>query len=221
MKMMITVYMHTNVLTGKSYIGYTKHTLEKRWAGHVYDAFKGDHLYFHKAIRKYGANCWIHSVLEICETSAEAKCVEKSLIREFETRTTGYNTTDGGEGVIGYVWTDEARKTLSLSHRGLNRSKEHCKHLSDALKGRKRSAEHQSKITLARRGLLLSDETKQKMSESRRGSKNPNFGKPLSDDVKRKISIAKHGKKLTSEHKSKISDSLRAKHHNNDMRDEG
>lgn len=47
-------------------------------------------------------------------------------------------------------------------------------------------------------------ERRQKRSKSFRGEKNPNYGKPMSEEQKRKISKAQLGKTLTEEHKRKL-----------------
>jgi len=59
----------------------------------------------------------------------------------------------------------------------------------------------------SKKGRKLSIETRRKMSESRKGSKNPNFGKPLSQEQKIKISLAHQGFKHTEESKRKMSES--------------
>lgn len=52
----------------------------------------------------------------------------------------------------------------------------------------------------------MSPDTIRKMSEARKGSKNPNFGKPRSEDVRRKVSETKKSqhRKLTDDHRTKL-----------------
>ena len=48
------IYMHTNIITGKQYIGLTSKGIEKRWKSHIAFAKKHNKYYFHRAINKYG-----------------------------------------------------------------------------------------------------------------------------------------------------------------------
>ena len=45
------IYKVTNKVTGKSYIGQTRYTVEFRWRQHQH---KKDNTYFHNSIKKYG-----------------------------------------------------------------------------------------------------------------------------------------------------------------------
>ena len=106
------VYMHTNVLTGKSYVGITYQGMRRRWKQHVAQATciaKRNTVRFHNAIAKHGPDCWIHSVLETCAGLNEANEAEKKWIAELQTHTTGYNSTIGGDGVTGHVASEETR----------------------------------------------------------------------------------------------------------------
>ena len=107
------VYMCTCLLSGKSYIGYTSKSLDERWLSHCKSARCGSVYHFHRAIRTHGTDCWIRTTLEDNLTTAEAKLVEKKLIKLFETKLSGYNGTDGGEGVSGLVHSIESRRKIS------------------------------------------------------------------------------------------------------------
>ena len=56
--------MHTNIITGKQYIGLTSKGIEKRWKSHISFAKKHNKYYFHRAINKYGIDSWKHEILE-------------------------------------------------------------------------------------------------------------------------------------------------------------
>lgn len=56
---MAFLYKITNIITNKSYIGWTGKTVEGRWATHKTDALKNkDNRKFYNSIRKYGIDCW-------------------------------------------------------------------------------------------------------------------------------------------------------------------
>jgi len=99
---MYVVYCHTNRVTLKSYVGYTKFSLEERWAGHVFAAEKGKHHAFPSAIRKYGVDVWEHIELEKHRSLVSTKDAEIFFIAYLQTLTpNGYNMTRGGDGASG------------------------------------------------------------------------------------------------------------------------
>jgi len=94
-----TIYRHTNKLSGKCYIGQTRQPPRTRWAQHVYDARTGhDDTYFHRAIRKYGRDVFLLSVLEEVGTLEAANEAEQRWIGYFRAtdRRFGYNLELGG-----------------------------------------------------------------------------------------------------------------------------
>lgn len=97
----------------------TKRLLEVRWAQHVIDSKHGSELPVHRAIRKHGAESFTIETLEECPDKQTMKAREIHWIAELNTcHGRGYNATEGGEGVHGYVWTEEALKNLSESRMG-------------------------------------------------------------------------------------------------------
>lgn len=88
------IYKVTNKVTGKSYIGQTRYSLEFRWRQHLH---KKDNTYFHNAIRKYGPDNFSREVLEECDVS-ELNSREIYYIAKYDTFRNGYNLTKGGEG---------------------------------------------------------------------------------------------------------------------------
>jgi group I intron endonuclease len=92
------IYKHT--LNGKSYIGFTGQTVEKRLAEHLKLAESGSDYYWHRAIRKHGANNIITEVLDTCDTKKQALKLEIHYIKVHNTLYcyNGYNLTEGGEG---------------------------------------------------------------------------------------------------------------------------
>ena len=154
---MITIYKHTNEINGKSYIGLTVKSLEKRWAEHCRAAFNDSKFLFHRAIRKYGENSWKHEVLAVTATFEEAKTIERQMIAAFGTRGGGYNMTDGGDGFRGLNRTDEHRRAISQALQGHDVSKETREKLSSyrgekaSGYGRKQTEEWKRKIRSAPR----------------------------------------------------------------------
>ena len=92
------------------------------------------------------------------------------------------NLTDGGEGCLGLVHTEEARLKMSIPN-----------------KGKTISEEHRKIISLFHTGKVTSEETKRKMSEAASGEKNHRYGKKASEStILKKIKSAKRGEENKS-----------------------
>lgn len=104
------IYMVTNKVTGKSYIGQTRNTVEFRWRQH-YKA--KDNKYFHKAIQKYGKENFEVTTLEVCPVE-QLNDREIYYINKYDTFANGYNLTKGGTAYTptrkclnGYIEVDD------------------------------------------------------------------------------------------------------------------
>lgn len=139
------VYIHTNLINKKRYIGITSKKPEHRWLeGRGYK----DNRYFGSAIAKYGWDSFLHEVVFENLTREEAVYLEKLLIATFRTQDTryGYNMTAGGDGTLGFFPSAETRAKLSEARRKENLSEETLRRRSEGLKGRRFSEEHKKKI---------------------------------------------------------------------------
>ena len=81
------------------------------------------------------------------------------------------NMTDGGEGSIGVVRSEDYRTRLSKSHKGKIFSEEHKEKLAAVWTGRKHSDETRLKMSRAQKGRVVSEETRLKISQARKASK--------------------------------------------------
>ncbi len=91
------VYMTTNTVNGKRYIGMTGVALRKRQSVHFANVKSGK-MYcrlFHRAIKKYGRDAFKWEILCRVATRQEAWAEEIRLIAELKPE---YNLTNGGEG---------------------------------------------------------------------------------------------------------------------------
>lgn len=111
------VYLATNRINGKRYIGATKGSLKQRRRGHRWDAFNRSYCrIFHAAIRKYGeaAFDWV----EIANCSSEEELIREESRLIFEMRPE-YNITPGGRGIVGIrrttEWLERASRSLKLA----------------------------------------------------------------------------------------------------------
>lgn len=90
------VYVYTNKINNKKYVGQTKHALKIR-AGK--DGRNYDHCtYFWNAIKKYGWNNFESKIIYNDLTKSEADALEIKLIKELNTTNDkyGYNILQGG-----------------------------------------------------------------------------------------------------------------------------
>ena len=92
------VYVHTNKVNGKKYVGITKQKPVTRWAnGKGYK----ENLHFTFAIQKYGWDNFKHEIIKSQLTKEEACKQEFELIKILNTQNPsfGYNVANGGTGV--------------------------------------------------------------------------------------------------------------------------
>lgn len=220
------VYMHTNKINGKVYIGITSRQPEKRWGSNGSE-YGADQPAFCAAIKKYGWDNFEHDVLfrniskqDACKKEVELIAKYKSNCTKYHNPSYGYNMSDGGEsGAFGHVPSEETRRKQSEALKGHVVSDETKQKLSKALKGRTISDDSKRKMSDAKVGKYCGDkhpmygkhqseESKKKMSDSKKdkytGENNHRYGKHLSDDTKEKLRQARIGRTLSEETKKKI-----------------
>ncbi len=113
------IYKITNKLNDKIYIGQTTRTLEIRMKEHTKKSRATSNSYIDRAIQKYGIDAFDVSVIEECDDEEKLNEREKHWIKEFNSKfPNGYNLTEGGDGMSGYIVSEETRKNLSTSHKG-------------------------------------------------------------------------------------------------------
>lgn len=119
--------------SGKEYIGITSQKIEDRWRQHIAYANKGSRGHLHAAIRKYGNESMIVTVLAVADYEY-LKQLEIRAIKIYDTKApNGYNLTDGGDGVLGVVITEEGRKKRSEAQKKVYLSSERKEKAKNAL----------------------------------------------------------------------------------------
>ena len=168
------VYIHTNKINNKAYIGITNNTINRWSHGDGYLRKDKNNQYyqpvFANAIKKYGWDNFEHIIFADNLTEEAAKHIEILLIALYRTNCNrynpsfGYNMTDGGEGCTGRVFSKDTIKKMSLAKIGK---------------------------PSPRKGVKLTEKEKQKMSDSRKGKhsgqNNPFYGQTHTDEAKDKI----------------------------------
>lgn len=171
------VYMHTNKLNGKKYIGQTRQPLNQRWREGK--GYKRANSHFFNAIQKYGWGNFKHEVLAEGLTCDEANELEIKFIAEYNTtnKEYGYNAEIGGKNS---PCSEETRQLISLNHANM-------KGKNNPRYGVKLSDETKKKIGDANRGTKRTEEYKEKLRQMNKGEGNPFYGKKHTDETKEKI----------------------------------
>ena len=116
------IYLITNNINGKKYVGQHCGTTDARWKQHLHAALKlEDPKPLYAAFRKYGSENFTYEVLETLPDNAGEELLderEKHFIKHFNTyikNGKGYNLTYGGDGQIGAFCSSESKKKMSDS----------------------------------------------------------------------------------------------------------
>ena len=110
---MTVIYILTNIINNKQYIGKTTRGFDRRLSDHLCGVNTGKGFILHKAIRKYGIENFHIECLEVSD--GLANLWEKHLIKRWNSKApNGYNLTDGGEGIAGLKHSVETKKKISL-----------------------------------------------------------------------------------------------------------
>ena len=124
---------------GKHYIGLTT-SLEQRTKEHKQSAKSGSSKYLYNSIRKYNMVDNLE-LIEIDTADTKDELCEKEIqyIQEYNSyymNGNGYNMTYGGEGVNGYVPTEEVKQRVSEGQKKRFDNPEARQQLSEAQKKR-------------------------------------------------------------------------------------
>jgi group I intron endonuclease len=177
------IYLITNTVNGKRYIGQTVRTLRQRWQQHVRDAKQGVDTLLYNAIRKYGAESFTIEV--VAESYAPfLNDVEKLAIWTYQSHREhdGYNLTRGGDGVgSGEDHPNYGKRGVLCPHFGIKRTLEQRAKLSAAKTGKPNLAGRGKPCSAARRAAISAANTGRKQSQEQvdnrtaalRGKKRP------------------------------------------------
>lgn len=202
---MYIVYVITNLLNSKVYVGLSSQSMDDRWYGHRNDARNGSRYYFHRALRKYGFESWKHDVVRTCETFEEAASAEREIIAQLEAchPRKGYNRTLGGDGCAA---SEATRRKISETCLGkqvssVTRAKMSASQSALVELGlcQFQRPEVQAQARAARVGIPHSEATRRKMSAA-------HTGKKMSEAARKKMSQAHEGVPLSDEHRRAMSE---------------
>lgn len=181
------IYLRTNNINGKQYVGQAKNFKNRENAWKSIDWRYANQLLTEDR-NKYGINNWSVKILEECDDSKLDE-LERFWIGQLNTiYPNGYNINEGGS--IGFKCTDSTKKKISEANKGEN----------NFWFGKHRSEKLKKQVSDKMKGIPKSEETKKKMSEN---SAKYWLGKTPSEETKRKLSNALMGRFINRKDKSK------------------
>jgi len=181
------IYLITNTINNKVYVGQTKLTLEQRFKEHQQPSKKTAVSY---AIQKYGKENFTIELLEECNIiNLDEK--ETFYIKKYKSYEQGYNNTIGG-GSQYISHTPEVKEKLSVIGKGKllgekNPAKrpEVRKKISESQKKRVESGDWKSPTLGGHTPEAL--EKMRKNQPDRSGKNNSRYGVKMSEETKQKI----------------------------------
>lgn len=187
------IYKITNIINNKVYIGKTEKSLSSRIAYHIQDLKANRHCNRHlqSAYNKYGINCFKFENIDKAIDSESLNQLEKNYITLYLSTNDkfGYNLTNGGDGTCGWKATEETRKRMSDSKKGVLAGSKHPQFGKKMLESTK---------------IALMEANKKRVIP--KGKDNPRYGKKNPQH-----SLRMKGRKLSAEHIAKISAGLMGK----------
>lgn len=184
------IYIITNKVNQKQYVGKTVRSLKLRFKQHCQDAKRGYKYALQKAIRKYGVDNFEIIKLEKIEAKNYLKLntllsnKEIYWISKLNTYGKGYNMTKGGDGLAGLIFSEEHKRKIALSRIGIPRTEETKEKLRIANLGKCHTYETKLKLrgnVSHFKGKHHSEITKQKISKAKIGCRAWNKGIKLSE----------------------------------------
>lgn len=173
------LYIITNAVNGKRYVGLTTQSLKKRWNNHL-AAIKNPTCSLHMAILKYGRINFSIEHIACARSFDDLAELEKIMITQENTffmDRHGYNMTTGGDGTSGRIFrhsaetiarisnthsgkvlTAEHKARIGMSHKGKPACTKAIMALKAALTGVPKTSEHKAKLSAAKRGILWGDD---------------------------------------------------------------
>lgn len=150
------VYLLTNEVNGKKYVGQTVQPWQNRWRHHCWKStVLGTNMPIASAIAKYGRDAFAMSVLSTCSSQEELNRLELHWARKLNTFSPhGYNLRAGaGTGAL----SEETKKKISRANTGKRHSPETIQKLRDSHRGHPVAAETRSKLSAINKGKRGSD----------------------------------------------------------------
>ena len=153
--------------SGRAYIGITNN-VKKRWQEHANASRCGSKCALHLAIKKYGFENFTKEIL-VKSYLDYAKDLEVKAIIAYSTMVpAGYNMTAGGDGTVGYIFTEAQKQRMSLAQKGKTMPDDQKQKIRATLKATPRRPEWGENISKAKKGVSQTDEARKIRAESQK-----------------------------------------------------
>lgn len=172
------VYITTNLINGKKYIG--KHSFKR-----LENRYIGSGTGLKAAIKKYGRDNFVKEIISIHDTEDQAYKAEELLVEFYNAVYSDqyYNQTTGGRGAeSGRILSEEHKQKIGSAGKGRKLSEDHKQRLSEIKKRNPTGG--------ATKGKPKSDTAKQKMSDSWK-----TYPRVRTEEIKDKISKSVSGER--------------------------
>lgn len=234
------IYITTNKVNGKKYIGQKNYDIHGKWKNYL-----GSGKALLKAIRLYGKDNFEREKIAIAYSPDELNELENHYIKKHNAVNdkSYYNIVEGGGTVAGLKHSEHTKKILSAKFSGKNNYFYGKRYIgkSNPFYGKQHSEESRAKMSeshigeipwnkgesgiysdetlkrmsVAKKGIPLSEEHKRNIKLSQSGENHPMFGKKHTEEAKEKMRQKALGKKATAETRAKMSESQKGdKNHN-------
>jgi len=213
------VYILTNELTGKMYVG-RKYFFSKKGSKLVESDWKtyyGSSKEVAADVKIHGAAIFKRRILSLHLTKgltnyAETKELFAKNVLEEKTESGERRYYNGNILSRYFAATIESSKRSAESQTGSKRTEATRRKISEALKGKKPSDACLAAVKIANKKPKTA-EFKAKISEVTKGDKNPMFGHRHTDASKQKMSLNRSGISQTLEQRKKMSERLKGNTH--------
>ena len=163
------IYMITNLINGKIYIGQSVDICERFRCHKIKD--KKDNTYLYNAFEKYGASNFRLQILIRCSYD-RLDYYEIACIAEYNScdRDIGYNRQLGGRGVGSGLHSEETKLKMSASAKANKWTDDHRENVINSNKSRVWSDKQKNHMAEIKSRENLSAETRRNMSEGNKSS---------------------------------------------------
>jgi group I intron endonuclease len=171
------IYKIVNRINNKIYVGLTRKDVSQRVVEHITDK-----TYIGKALRRYGIESFVISVIDKADSVEVLKEKECYWIRTLDCKAPkGYNLTDGGDGLVNP--SEKVRRAIS------DTLKKHYKTTppTAGFAGHSHSEDSKKKVSDTLRMVFSDPKVREKMSKAQKEV-------PKSEDHKKKIGLSNKGK---------------------------
>lgn len=167
------IYLITNTLSGKYYIGQTRRSVHTRWIQHKSASVRRkSRSYIHSAIKKYGSENFKIETLCQCFSDQELDHAEKFLVWFMAANKSsfGYNLKEGGDSRARH--SEATKSKISLVQKGRILTPEHRRKISQGSVGIKKTREHAANISNGKKNKIY----------NQRGYANPHYRKDINTE---------------------------------------